>query len=1127
MEDAPLADRPDRLALQVGLRIHLLASPRLVLPDGVELPLERKDAALLAILSLDGPTARPRLAALLWPATTEAQARANLRQRLFRLRRSAAQELVRDLGALQLADDVVLDLTDALQHLDSDPNDGAGELLGAHDYAADAVLEAWVTQARQRWGETRLARLAERASQLEKTGAIVAALAYAQRIASENPALEHAHRRLMRLHYLRGDRAAALLAYEHCHAAIGREIGVRPGHETVQLAALIERSGELPQATPQPRPAATLRPPRLVGRDHEWRLLAAAAAANQAALILGEPGIGKTRLLGDFAGSEHSSPVFGGRPGDAALPYALLARIVRGLEQGFGAVSTGWVRDELARIVPEFGAAPATPLAPLRLQQALTQALAAWCDSGLRLLAIDDLQFSDDATLELLLPLVGAGAQPRLGWLLAAREHELPQCVIDWLSVDAAQALQRVVLGPLDVPAVQALLTSLELPGLDAAAWAAPLARHTGGNAMFILETLIAMLEANPAAPAGNLPGLPRLPAPARVGALIERRLAQLSAPALKLARVAALAGQDFSAALAATVLQQHPLDVADAWRELEAAQVISDNAFAHDLIFEATLRSVPAAIARLMHHDIARVLQAHGGAPARLAQHWFEAGEWRPAGEAFVQAALRAQAASRHAEETGLWQRAVSCFERAGERTAAFEARRSSIDSVMASQPVSEAVALTERLLAEAQSDAERLGANLAHATAMLLANRVQEGHAAALEAGMLARQLARPWDEFEAARRCATALAQLGRANEAAALLEAFGQRVASDGSTQQRYDYWSDLGYVLVIACRKRNALQALQSAIELATQLGKHHEVVTCTTNLTGLSAQLGRPEQAHAHAERAYRLRAENEATIDIVSGASEMNLAMCEAVLGRFDAALAHFDSARGKFAGSDAVVWRTTCHTSQGFVWLMLGQTTRAAQAMQEPPPAAAPAWLHARRLVVEGRVARALGSAALPKVTLALELLDQADDPFQRLLAELDLSREVDAAQAVSICRHCRERAESLELLAIGAKARVFEIEAHLRAGDAAAAAQAAALLWPSLESCRPQDLYWPEALWITHRAFEAGGDSSAALEALQQAAHWIKHAALPHVPPAFHDAFVQRNATNHAVLARARSQ
>ena len=89
-----------------GVHICLLDAPRLVVPGGTEYPFERKDAALLAMLALDGPTPREKLAALLWPDTLESQARTNLRQRLFRLRRQAAGDLVLDRGGLRLVDDL-------------------------------------------------------------------------------------------------------------------------------------------------------------------------------------------------------------------------------------------------------------------------------------------------------------------------------------------------------------------------------------------------------------------------------------------------------------------------------------------------------------------------------------------------------------------------------------------------------------------------------------------------------------------------------------------------------------------------------------------------------------------------------------------------------------------------------------------------------------------------------------------------------------------------------------------------------------------------------------------------------------------------------------------------------------
>ncbi len=87
-------------------RLQLLAAPALVRPDATVVPLERKDAALLALLAFDGPTSRSRAAALLWPDADADKARNSLRQRLFRLRRAAGTELIEPDESLRLADRV-------------------------------------------------------------------------------------------------------------------------------------------------------------------------------------------------------------------------------------------------------------------------------------------------------------------------------------------------------------------------------------------------------------------------------------------------------------------------------------------------------------------------------------------------------------------------------------------------------------------------------------------------------------------------------------------------------------------------------------------------------------------------------------------------------------------------------------------------------------------------------------------------------------------------------------------------------------------------------------------------------------------------------------------------------------
>ena len=55
-------------------------------------------------------------------------------------------------------------------------------------------------------------------------------------------------------------------------------------------------------------PASVLRPPRLIGRDGERRRLHAAWAAERVFWLLGEAGLGKTRLIGEFVAEAFEAP---------------------------------------------------------------------------------------------------------------------------------------------------------------------------------------------------------------------------------------------------------------------------------------------------------------------------------------------------------------------------------------------------------------------------------------------------------------------------------------------------------------------------------------------------------------------------------------------------------------------------------------------------------------------------------------------------------------------------------------------------------------------------------------------------------------------------------------------------
>ncbi len=1106
-------------AQQAAIRLVLLGTPRLELADRTTVALERRMAALLTKLAVDGPTPRAHAAAMLWPDADDKSARNNLRQRLFRLRQAAQRDVVVPDTTLALADGIAHDLSDLSARLADDPEAAAGELLGTLSFDDCTELADWVNVAREQWAGARRNALAEIASRLESEGHIALALRYAQRLVADDPLLEHAHRRVMRLHYLRGDRAGALTAFERCTDVLSRELDARPGKETLDLARVIEGSQAPAVSAPSPgaRPVTVLRPPRLIGRDHEWSVIEQAWQHRCVTIVAGEPGIGKSRLAGDWCAASNGCAMFGARPGDARVAHALLARVLRGLIERWGAPKELWVMAELARLLPELGAAPTAKFQTLQMQHAATQTVAAMVRSGLGGIVIDDAQFADDASLEILLRLITQDAGQRLPWLITVRANEIPAQLIEWKAKVDANALTEVRLGPLDDRAVRALLESLAIPEFDVDAWVVPMARHTGGNPMFILETLLAMLAHGSALNASSL----KLPAPAHIGQLIERRLDQLSASALRLARVAALAGQDFSVELAATVLGQHALDIADAWRELEAAQVIRNDAFAHDLIYEATLRTVPQPIARVLHKDIAEYLEARGAQPARIASHYYEAEQWSMAGAHYKTAADRAKSISFGANAAELYRRTVDSFERAGQRTDRVEAMRMLATCMQHMKRFTEYAAMAQQMIAVAVTPQERLWATDVLAKSRFELTHDDEAIGLLREGRLLARELGDTVLEVNLAEWEALGLSFTGRQHEAREVgqtLLAFIQNNPHDETIALRKRQYA---YLLEMDNQFEPAIELLRDAAERARTDGDLGLVSEIQVIRGACVYNLGQLDAAIDEYQAARRLQIEN-------AGAAA-GWTTYDVMLGRYLQEAGRYREAHQLLAnaleshGPSDGWFSAQCKATLAHCFITLGQTARAQRLLGADTPADSVArfvWLNTKV-----RLARIDGKPTRP---LLDQLAEQAATTprSERLLwqARIELARECEADEAVALAQQVADQSFAKRTYSAYLPAKAMLVDALRRAGRREESARIARELIDDLATHASIGLYPAEYWWLIFQAFDTAGDKTAALVALRRGVEWIHATAHAHVADEFKDSFLDRNQVNRAVLTTA---
>jgi DNA-binding SARP family transcriptional activator len=671
--------------MRVVLSLH--GSPLVKRAGRAPLPLSAREAALLAWLHLEGPTHRAPLAGRLWPGGDDAKARANLRQLLLRLRRAAGELLVEHDGLLRLAPELQV-------------APAAGRLLGPLEFDDAPELAEWLEARRDAERRQRLReRLAGARHALDAAhsdaAALDTALALADAALADDAAVEEAHRIRMEVFFRRNDRASAIDAWDACRHALRSAYGIAPSAATNELGRRIlvaepppDRAADADAPVPAASrsiPQSFQRPTLLVGRAPVLADIAAALARGHGVLVAGPGGIGKSRVLAaaalEAAAGAAAAIVVGGRPGDEHLPGAVASRLVAAAIERFDPELDATTRADIRRLLPgEAGAGgPAlrSALEHRRVLASVARTMLACYARGMRLVVVDDLQFADTLSLDAIAVVVGgwladqasATQPPRTALpLFGFRAHELSAAGERLVGMlEGSRRCLRVDLAPLADAEVRALLDHLaqasghaRAQAPEAAALARALHAQVGGNPAFLLETLRGLWHE------GALHWQPgqALALPDGLIGSVRQRLAALSPEALQLAQLAAVAGQDFSLALAASASGRSPLALAPVFAELDAAQVLAGTGFVHDLMAEAVRRSLPAAMLPPLHALVADHLAAHGAPPGAVAQHRAAAGDLRAAAPWWRKAAERARADWQMAEAAGLFERAAAAIE-------------------------------------------------------------------------------------------------------------------------------------------------------------------------------------------------------------------------------------------------------------------------------------------------------------------------------------------------------------------------------------------------------------------------------------------------------------------------------
>jgi class 3 adenylate cyclase len=385
-----------------------------------------------------------------------------------------------------------------------------------------------------------------------------------------------------------------------------------------------------------------------VGRERELEAMreavdAALAGRGSLQLLVGEPGIGKTRAAEELAtyARVNGARVYWGRcrEDEGAPAYWPWVQLIRSYVRDADPVALAWQMGggaaEVAQLVPEVAekldVEPAAPgesdEARFRLFDSVTSLLVAAARDRPLVLVLDDLHWADEPSLLLLrfaarevgssgLLVVGTYRDVELG-----RHHPLARVLGE---ISQAEGSGRIALRGLSVPAVERYI-EMTAGTAPPRGLAETVQAQTDGNPFFVGE-VVRLLASE-----GRLAALDagaELEIPQGVREVIGRRLDRLSDGTNQALRVAAVIGRDFEGELVARVAELSEDELTEAAREAIAERLVADPgggrfSFSHALVRDTLYQEVRPPQRTALHGRIALALEAmcEGDPDARLGQ--------------------------------------------------------------------------------------------------------------------------------------------------------------------------------------------------------------------------------------------------------------------------------------------------------------------------------------------------------------------------------------------------------------------------------------------------------------------------------------------------------------------------
>jgi DNA-binding SARP family transcriptional activator len=694
------------------LKVYLFGAPRIV-ENGQPVVIQRRQARTLFfyLAAQEKPQSRLALASLFWPDTSEQKARANLNDLLGKIRRDVPAGILQTTNEFAWLDwqKVEIDYLEYNRLLmefggagnrlpDSDRMTvnqynrmksiinlwGGDEFFGGYNMPNNENLEHWRTQVVSQVFHQLFAILERLADYDQRNGQMENAIHWLSLAIRLDEYNEEWRARIIEIYLKAGKLSLAKKYYEAALDFWEVDMGSDPPERLLSLAEKIYNPQ--PESHPEtshewPIKASVQLP--FIGHQDALQTLLRLWHTGEAALVLGESGSGKTRLVQEvFERIKPAPRLLLGicQKLEVNQPFAPWASILRNFvpQDVWQELDGIWIQT-LTPLLPELatlrqGSAPAfsetREFSRAALVEAIHQTLNLLARQNPIFIFIDDVQWADEASLAVVSHLLNHQffTQNERVLIMATRIEERNPLLDTLLATNSSRKILQVELNSLEMEEIDEI-ASYMLGQTVSPSFIERLDQDTGGNPLFLLEILQSLLEDGLPE---NLANIDSLPLPHSVHHLLQRRLSILPKETREVVNTAAFLGSHFTLETIEESTHFIPNVVLDAVDTLEKVRLLQSipadvptYAFPHEKIRESILVNITPARKRFFHQNIARALEKKIGEQqlspqsATLAYHYEQAGDLPNAFKFWLQA-------GRYAHRLASLHEGVTAFERA-----------------------------------------------------------------------------------------------------------------------------------------------------------------------------------------------------------------------------------------------------------------------------------------------------------------------------------------------------------------------------------------------------------------------------------------------------------------------------